>query len=156
MPPKSGRAGITRALLDLIETLPLPVVLRIHGENHEFELALVAACDIVIASLESSFVATLSKTGEDAKAWADLVMHVFGKRPFARYVLTGEPFTAAEAYRIGVIHEIAPISEMDAKINEILGHLVLREPKLLSVVLRMSRESLFTDQKLPAQKKLTR
>jgi methylglutaconyl-CoA hydratase len=40
-------------------------------------------------------------------------------------MLTGERFTAAEAYRIGLVHEIAPAEKIDEKIDELLIHLVV-------------------------------
>jgi methylglutaconyl-CoA hydratase len=42
--------------------------------------------------------------------------------------VTGETFSAAEAWRLGLIQEICDASELDAKINGILGHLMTAEP----------------------------
>jgi methylglutaconyl-CoA hydratase len=36
--------------------------------------------------------------------------------------------TAAEAYRIGLLHDIAPADELDACVNEILGALLVAGP----------------------------
>jgi methylglutaconyl-CoA hydratase len=41
-----------------------------------------------------------------------------------RYFLTAEKFSAAEAYRIGLLSELCLPGELDAKINELLGHIV--------------------------------
>jgi methylglutaconyl-CoA hydratase len=45
-----------------------------------------------------------------------------------RYCLSAEPFTAAEAYRIGFISDIAPAIELDSRINELLGRLIQGGP----------------------------
>jgi methylglutaconyl-CoA hydratase len=39
-------------------------------------------------------------------------------------MLTAERFAAAEAYRIGLVHEIAPADKVDEKMDELLVHLV--------------------------------
>ena len=46
-------------------------------------------------------------------------------RAARRYMVTGERFAAAEAYRIGLISEIAPADKIDEKIDELLIHLVV-------------------------------
>jgi methylglutaconyl-CoA hydratase len=48
-----------------------------------------------------------------------------GERMAHRYFLTGERFSAAEAYRIGLLSELCLPDELDNKINELLGHIVL-------------------------------
>lgn len=130
---------VTRETLGLLDSLPIPIFLRLHGENNTFELALAAASDIVIASLDSTFVASAPKKPGGTRELVDLLASTIGKRHAARYLITGEPFSAAEAYRIGLVHELAPLGELDSRINEILGHLVLRDrnsPRLVKEALR--------------------
>ena len=43
--------------------------------------------------------------------------------------MSGERFTAAEAYRIGLLHDIAPPAELDGRINELLGALLQGGPQ---------------------------
>jgi methylglutaconyl-CoA hydratase len=51
-----------------------------------------------------------------------------GERAAHRYFLTAERFTAAEAYRIGFVQELARPEELDATVNSILGELVQGAP----------------------------
>jgi methylglutaconyl-CoA hydratase len=55
-----------------------------------------------------------------------------GPRAAQRYFLTAERFSAAEAYRIGLVQELALPAELDARINEILGQLVQAGPASLA------------------------
>ena len=48
-------------------------------------------------------------------------MEAIGARQARRYFLTGERFTAAEAFRIGLLHDIVPLAELDARVDELLG-----------------------------------
>ena len=55
-----------------------------------------------------------------------------GERNASRYMLTGEVFNAAEAYRIGLLHEIAPLEKLDEKVDLVLSHLILSGPKSIT------------------------
>ena len=48
-----------------------------------------------------------------------------------RLFLSGEVIDAAEAYRIGFVHDICPPEELDGTVNIILGHLVQGGPNAL-------------------------
>src|SRR5438270_430852 len=41
----------------------------------------------------------------------------------------GERFTAAEAYRLGLLHDLALPEELDARVNELLGTLLTAGPR---------------------------
>ena len=51
-----------------------------------------------------------------------------GERAARRYFLSAELFTAAEAYRIGLVSDITPPGELDTRINELLGQLIQGGP----------------------------
>ena len=56
------------------------------------------------------------------------LVRAIGERQARRFFLSAEVFTAADAYRIGLVHEIAPLQELDGAVNQILGHLVKGGP----------------------------
>jgi methylglutaconyl-CoA hydratase len=55
-----------------------------------------------------------------------------GVRQMRRYALTGERFDAAEARRIGLVHEVVPAAEFDAAGARIVGHLLENGPQALA------------------------
>ena len=57
------------------------------------------------------------------------LMAAIGERQCRRYLLTAERFSAAEAYRIGLVHEIVPgEEELDDAIGEIIDSLLKNGP----------------------------
>jgi methylglutaconyl-CoA hydratase len=56
------------------------------------------------------------------------VVEAIGARAARRYFLSAERFTAAEAFRIGLVHDIVPEPELDTRINELLGALLVAGP----------------------------
>ena len=122
--------GMAR-LLHRLDRMPKPTVARVHGAAYAGALGLIAACDIVVASIEAEFCVSETRLGLAAMTIAPYLVRAIGEHQARRYVLSGEVFTAAEAYRIGLVHELAPQDELDARINGILGHLLLGGPKAL-------------------------
>ena len=57
------------------------------------------------------------------------MVEAIGAREARRYFLTAERFTAAEAYRIGLVHDIVAAPELDARIDELLGALLTAGPQ---------------------------
>jgi len=129
--PASGRktvdesVAITMArLLERLDGMRKTTVARIHGTAHGCALGLIAACDIAVAALDTEFRTPDWGLDPAAAIITPYLIRAMGERQVRRYLLTGEQFPAAEAYRIGLVHELAPLSELDARVNEILGHLL--------------------------------
>jgi methylglutaconyl-CoA hydratase len=117
--------GPFAAMLHCISTLKKPTIARVHGPAISCGVGLVAACDIAFAACEAEFCLSEVRFGLIPAMIGPYVIRAMGERAARRYVLSGEVFTAAEAYRIGLINDIAPLVELDARINELLGHLIL-------------------------------
>src|SRR5262245_12788298 len=115
-------------MLHTIHTVKKPTLARVHGAAFAGGMGLVAACDIAVAGQSSQFCLSETKLGLVPATISPYVIAAMGERAAFRYMLTAEPFEAAEAYRIGFVQEIAQDDELDGVINQILGHLVLGSP----------------------------
>jgi methylglutaconyl-CoA hydratase len=115
-------------LLHTIDTLNKPTIARIHGPVLAGGAGLVAVCDMSVAAYNAEFCLSEVRLGLFPSTIGPYVVRAMGERAARRYVLSAEPFTAAEAYRIGFISDIAPLDELDARINELLGRLLQGGP----------------------------
>ena len=131
--------GLAR-LMRLIYESPKPTVARVQGAAYAGGMGLVAACDITVASHEAKFCLSEVKLGLIASMIGPYVIKAMGEARARRYFLTAEPFDAAEAYRIGFVHELAPAEELDATVNGILGHLVMASPNAMSETKQLIRD----------------
>ena len=123
-----GLAGMLHAL----HTLSKPTLARVHGPAFAGGMGLLAACDIAVASQDAEFCLSEVKLGLIPATISPYVLAAMGERAAQRYFLTAERFSAAEAYRIGLVQELTLPGEIDARINEILGHLVTAGPVSLA------------------------
>lgn len=119
-------------MLHTLHTLPKPTVARVHGAAFAGGLGLIAACDIAVASQDAEFCVSEVKIGLAPATISPYLLAAIGERHAHRYFLTAERFTAAEAYRIGLVQELAIPEELDATVNGILGHLVQAGPHALA------------------------
>ena len=115
-------------MLHTVHTVKKPTLARVHGAAFAGGMGLVAACDIAIAAQSAEFCLSEAKLGLVPATISPYVIAAMGARAAYRYMLTAEPFPAAEAYRIGFVQEIALDEEIDGVINQILGHLVAGSP----------------------------
>ncbi len=116
-----------KALAEMLKTLDRlskPTIARVHGPAYAGGVGLVAACDIAVGTVDAEFALTEAKLGLSPATISPYVVRAMGERMAHRYFLTAEKFSAAEAYRIGLLSELCLPGELDARINEMLGHIV--------------------------------
>ena len=116
------------AMLSMLNTLEKPTIARVHGAAFGGGVGLVACCDIAVAAHDATFAFSEARLGLIPATISPYVIEAIGARAARRYFLTAERFTAAEAYRLGLLHELVPPQELDARINELLGFLVTAGP----------------------------
>ena len=130
-----GLAGMLHSL----HSMSKPTIARVHGPAFAGGMGLLSACDMAVASHNAEFCLSEVKLGLVPATISPYVLAAMGERAAGRYFLTAERFTAAEAYRIGLVQELALPEELDAKINELLGHLVVAGPASLAATKNLIR-----------------
>jgi methylglutaconyl-CoA hydratase len=121
-----------KALANMLQTLnqlSKPTIARVHGAVFGGGVGLVACCDIAVGELNAVFALSEARLGLIPAAISPYVIEAIGARAARRYFLSGERFTAAEAFRLGLLHELAPLPDLDGVINVILGALVTAGPE---------------------------
>lgn len=126
------------ALLRTLNELSKPTVARVQGAAFGGGVGLVAACDIAIATFDSQFVLSEVKLGIIPAVISPYVIAKIGEKYSRRYFLTAERFAAAEAYRIGLVHEIVPDEEgLDSAVGEIVEALLKNGPQAIAAAKRL-------------------
>ena len=109
------------ALMRTIAHLRKPTVARVQGAALGGGVGLVACCDIAVATQDAAFALSEVKLGLIPAVISPYVVAAIGERAARRYFLTGERFSAAEAWRLGLVHEIAG---SEAEMDELIGAIV--------------------------------
>jgi len=127
-------------MLRTIHECPKPVIARVHGDAYAGGVGLVAVCDIAVAAIDAQFCLSETRLGLIPATIGPYVIRAMGTSAARRYFLTAERFPAAEAFRIGLVHDLAPTSELDAKINELLGALIQTSGHAVAEAKRLVRD----------------
>lgn len=110
-------------LLATINDCPKPVLACVQGSAFGGGSGLVAACDIAIAADTAFFSFSEARLGLIPAVISPYVVDAIGARACRRYFLTAERFSAAEARRIGLVHETVPLAELQTVCNQMLERL---------------------------------
>ncbi len=121
-------AGKLAQMLQLIYACPKPTVARVQGDVFAGGMGLVAACDVAVSVDTATYCLSEVKLGLIPATISPYVIRAMGARAAHRYFLTAERFSAAEALRIGFVHEVVAADVLDAKVDELLKALVSASP----------------------------
>ena len=120
-------------MLHKLYSLPKPTVARVHGPAFAGGIGMVSVCDIAVASTEAHFKVSEVLIGLTPATISPYLLNAMGEREARRYFLTAEGFDAAEALRIGLLHQVVPPEQLDDAINTMTGHLLKGGPAALAV-----------------------
>ena len=121
-------AGKLADMLRVIYECPKPTIARVQGDVYAGGMGLVAACDMAVAVDTAGFCLSEVKLGLIPATISPYVVRAMGARAAHRYFLTAERFDAAEALRVGFVHEVVAPALLDAKVDELLKALTTASP----------------------------
>jgi methylglutaconyl-CoA hydratase len=124
-------AQVSRATAEAVRRLnrlPVPTVALVQGGCFGGGTGVVAACDVAIAADNAVFSIAEVRWGLTAAIIIPQLNDALGVRQMRRYALTGERFGAEEARRIGLVHEVVPLAELETAGAEVVGKLLENGP----------------------------
>jgi methylglutaconyl-CoA hydratase len=116
-------------LMHTLNSLPQPTVALVQGAAYGGGVGLVACCDIVIAVEEAKFCLSEVKLGLIPAVISPYVVAAIGEAAARRYFLTAEAFSAWEAQRLGLVHEVVDRGALEARGRQIVETLMQGGPE---------------------------
>ncbi|MEU8402570.1 enoyl-CoA hydratase-related protein [Nonomuraea sp. NPDC048892] len=110
-----------RQLMELIESVPQPVVARVHGLATAAGCQLVATCDLAVAADTAGFAAPGGKGGWFCHTPMVAIARNIGRKRAAEMAYTGDTITAAQALDWGLVNRVVPAAELDDAVADLLG-----------------------------------
>ena len=119
-----------------IENLPKPVIAAINGYALGGGLELAMACHIRIASPNARLGQPEVKLGiVPGYGGTQRLPRLVGKGRALEMILTGEPVTAEEAYRIGLVNRVVAAEELLATAHQIAARILTNGPVAVALCL---------------------
>jgi len=138
--------AVSRATFEAVQrlnTLPIPTVALVQGGCFGGGTGVISACDVVIAADNALFSITEARWGLTAAIIIPQLCDAIGVRQVRRYALTGERFGAQEARRIGLVHEVVPLNDLESAGVKFVEQLLANGPQALAETKRLAMESSF-------------
>jgi methylglutaconyl-CoA hydratase len=146
--PKSAaeNEAVSQATFEAVQRLnrlPIPTVALVHGGCFGGGTGVISACDVVIAADNAMFSITEVRWGLTAAIIIPQLCDAIGVRQVRRYALTGERFGAHDARRIGLVHEVVPMTDLEAAGARVVEQLLANGPEALAETKALAMQSSF-------------
>ena len=136
-----------QAVLNLIEDLGKPVIAAINGFALGGGCETAMACTIRIASESAKFGQPEVKLGVlPGGGGTQRLPRLVGRGRALQLILTGQIINAQEAYRIGLVNEVVPGTDLIARTETILGQIFANAPIAVKYSLEAVNKGLETSQ----------
>ncbi|HEY1078411.1 MAG TPA: enoyl-CoA hydratase family protein [Fontimonas sp.] len=115
---------------------PLPVIVAVHGFVLGGGIGLAGAADIVVASEDATF--GVPEVDRGAMGGGAHLQRLFPVQKVRMMYFTGEPITAAEAYRLGAVEKVVPHAQLRDAALQIAAKIAAKSPAMI----KLAKESL--------------
>ena len=133
----SRDAGAMAAMFQALDTLPIPLIGRVHGAALGGGVGLAAVCDIVVAADSAVFGFTEAKLGILPAVISPFAIRKIGISAARELFLTAARFGAARAKEIGLVHAIVSEAQLDTTVDEYMRELQTSAPGAIAGAKRL-------------------
>jgi enoyl-CoA hydratase/carnithine racemase len=136
--PVEGKETSLRGqkVLDLIDNLGKPVIAAINGYALGGGCELAMACTLRVASENARLGQPEVKLGIiPGYAGTQRLPRLVGKGRALEIILSGEPVSAQEAHRIGLVNQVVPLQELMAAAEKLAQKIVAHAPLAIKFAL---------------------
>lgn len=126
-------------LVENIAALGKPVIAAVHGHATAMGCALAAGCDLVVAADDALFQLPGAAQGAACISPAAVVCRSIGRKKCLELLLTGDPISAAEAEKAGLVNRVVPPGELDGAAEKLAERLAGNAP----LALQLGKEALY-------------
>jgi enoyl-CoA hydratase/carnithine racemase len=118
-----------QSVTELIENMGKPVIAAVNGFALGGGCELAMACTIRIAAESAKFGQPEVKLGiMPGAGGTQRLPRLVGKGRALQLILSGEVISAQEAYRIGLVNEVVPLSDLMSRSEAILNQILANAP----------------------------
>ena len=129
-----------REVLTALDALPKPTMALVHGAAVGGGAAFAACCDVALATEDAFFSIPEIRVGMPPLGVAPFLVRAIGHRAFRRYGLSGERFEAAEALRLGLVHQTCAADALEEVSGRIADELLHSAPGAIATLKRAAAQ----------------
>jgi enoyl-CoA hydratase/carnithine racemase len=108
-------------MMDTVQSIPQPVVARVHALATAAGCQLVATCDLAVAAESAAFAIPGGKGGLFCHTPLVAVARNVGRKRALEMALTGDPIDARTAAEWGLVNHVVADDQLDAAVDDLIG-----------------------------------
>ena len=121
------------AMFIRLRTMPKPVIAALNGPALGIGASFAFACDIRVATPEAYLTEAFINIGLVMEGGASyLLPRLAGLGVAFEMFFTGQPLTAADAHRLGVINRIVPADRLEQEVRDLANHIASQPRQALA------------------------
>lgn len=138
----TAEAFISRlaALCEAVRACPAPVIARLSGWCLGAGLEVAVSCDLRVAGAGAAFGMPEVAVGIPSVIHAALIPAMIGASRAAWLLLTGETIDAGTAASWGLVHDVVPDDQLDARVTQLADRMAALGPQAVRQQKRLLRE----------------
>lgn len=117
--------------------LSKPIIACVNGLAFGGGCELAILCDLVVASENAPFAIPEARVGAYPPIACAIGVYFTGKLNLSMLALTGEPITANEAQRIGLVNKVVPGDKLKDVAKELAEKIMLSAPSSIKAIKKM-------------------
>jgi enoyl-CoA hydratase/carnithine racemase len=120
-------------LMETIQSIPQPVIAKVHGIATAAGCQLVAACDLAVAEEGARFATPGVKIGLFCSTPMVEVSRAVGRKRALEMLLTGAPIDAATAADWGLLNRVVPAAGLDEAVVDLAEKIAAASPLVVGM-----------------------
>jgi enoyl-CoA hydratase/carnithine racemase len=129
--------GSCSRLMMRIQSLPQPVIARVHGIATAAGCQLVAMCDLAVAASDARFAVSGINVGLFCATPSVALSRNIGRKEAFEMLVTGEFIDASSAMQRGLINRCVPAERLDQEIERLTAAIVAKPPSAIAAGKRL-------------------
>ena len=124
---------VCTALMETVQSIPQPVIAKVHGVATAAGCQLVAACDLAVAEEGARFATPGVKIGLFCSTPMVPLSRCIGRKRAMEMLLTGSLVDAGTAAQWGLVNRVVPADELDSAVVDLASRVADASPLTISL-----------------------
>ena len=120
-------------LMTTLQSIPQPVIARVHGVATAAGCQLVASCDLAVAEDGARFATPGVRIGLFCSTPMVPLSRSIGPKRALQMLLTGDLIDAATAVEWGLVNDAVPVADLDAAVDRLAHRIAEASPMVLAL-----------------------
>ncbi len=131
---------ICTQLMEAVQSIPQPVIARVHGIATAAGCQLVATCDLAVAAEEARFATPGVRIGLFCTTPMVALTRAIGRKRAMQMLLTGAAIDAQTAADWGLVNRVVPASQLDEATQALAGEIA----QASALTVRIGKQAFYT------------